>query len=285
MIKNKLVYWLKRLYFFGKTYINEIITAFAGVALVIVSVFYSSDAKMALSSSFLVIFLSMMVIIFFKTREKTFYFIGMHNLRDKNEWIGNGWFEFVKSEYSFLITDASPGYIFSKCLTWGNYKYEFSFKILNDVIGVVLRAVNLSNYVMLQITPGGIRPHLNINGGWKVWESDTAGLTFEEKLSLDKWYRCKISCERNEIFLTIHDKKREIFCRNWTIPRGILLFRFEEDLGRLMAEKPVSENTEVLNSKQVTTIPLPINLEYGSVGFRNWGHEKALVKDIYISKF
>lgn len=284
MIKDKLVYQTKRLYFFGKTHVYEIITAIAGVFLVIVSVCYSDNAKLSLLLSVLIIFLSMFIIIFFKTREKVFYFVGMHHLRDKNDWIGNGRFEFVKSEYSFLITDASPGYIYSKCLTWSNYRYEFSFKILNDRMGAVLRAVNLSNYVMLQITQDGIRPHLNISGGWKIWEPGEAGLTFENPLSPDKWYRCKISCERNELFIAIQDKKQVVFGRNWAIPRGILLFQFEEQSGRLRDEKAATSANKDADNNKITTIPLPINLEYGSVGFRTWGHEKALVKDIYISK-
>jgi len=283
MIKNKSVYHLKRIYFFGKSYVYEIITAVAGAALAIIAVLSSSNLKLGLFLSIGVVFVSTIIIIFLKTREKAFYFLGMHRAKDRDDWIGSGDFEFIKSEYAFLITNASPGYIYSKCLTWSNYKYEFYFKILNDRVGIVVRAVNLSNYVMLQITPSGIRPHLNISGGWKIWEPQQAGLSFENELSLDKWYKCRFVCERNEIFIRIEDGKQLVFSRNWAIPRGILLFRFEEESGRLRPEKERSQNHDEI--KQVTTIPLPINLEYGSVGFRNWGHEKALVKDIYISKY
>ena len=227
MTKNRLIYFIKKIYYFLKKYKYEIITAILGATLAIISIIYSSNAMLALLISVLLIFISSILIIVFKTTEKDFYFIGMHHLKDKNDWIGAGKYDLTKAEYAYLITEASPGYIYSKCLTWSNYKYEFLFKILKHRLGVVVRAVNLSNFVMLQINPEGIRPHLLINGGWTVWEHKAAGLSFDNDLSFDKWYEFSVSCEGSELFIQIKDKKQLIFNRNWAIPRGIIEIGFE----------------------------------------------------------
>jgi hypothetical protein len=121
---------------------------------------------------------------------------------------------------------------------------------------------------MLQITDLGIRPHIRINGGWHPWESDDAGLTFNNKLSLDKWYKCKVICENDNITIKIYDGKTIIFNRSWSIPIGALNFVFKKD---------DADNHPV-------TIPFSIGLEYGSVGFRNYEREKAFVRNVLIQK-
>jgi hypothetical protein len=188
--------------------------------------------------------------------------------KNKDDWIGRGIFEYTRTENCFLITNSDPGYIYSKCLIWSDYKFSFEFKIIKKCLGAILRAVNLSNYVMLQITPSGIRPHIRINGGWKWWECSEVNLDFENRLSSDKWYTCLFSCEKGSINIKLFDGKNKIFDREWNIPQGSLVFQFKKD----------EQDLSPIN------IPFPINLEYGSIGFRNWDDEKALIKNILIEK-
>ena len=109
----------------------------------------------------------------------------------------------------------------------------------------------------------GIRPHIRVNGGWSIWEAKEAGL--ETNISLDKWYRARISCDNGEIFIKLYCDDELIFDRNWKIPIGNVVFKFK------------------YNEKE-SEVPFSINLEYGSAGFRNSGDEKAFIRNVLIQK-
>ena len=136
-----------------------------------------------------------------------------------------------------------------------------------------MRAINLSNYVMLQIDKRteGIRPHIRINGGWKAWEAKDCDFAFHQEhvLSLDNWYQCHIECVNRSINIKLssEDGKEEIFNRQWHIPPGSIIFSFDS------GDKGLK-----------VVIPFSISLEYGSIGFRNNGDESALIKEVLIKK-
>lgn len=217
--------------------------------------------------STVIILISLFVILYLRLRGRDFYFIPLDNPKDKDDWIGNGQFEYSRVNKSFQMTQAEPGFIYSKCLDWSDYKCEFDFKIRNTCLGVILRAVNLSNYVMIQITQEGIRPHVRINGGWKYWEAEEVGLKFSNNLSLEDWYKCQLVCDKNIINIKITHSRNKLLDREWEIPKGSITFTY----------KVSEEATPVM-------IPFPINLEYGSAGFRESGQEKALIKNFLLEK-
>jgi hypothetical protein len=251
-----------------RRYIYDILSAVFGLGLAYVSITFIPDPQKALVYSSIIIFASLTIIIYLRQREKDFYFIPFTKRSNKDNWMGFGNFEYDKSQNCFSVTDAEPGYIYSRCLTWSDYKFDIEFKIINTCIGVLVRAVNLSNNIMLQITLNGIRPHIRLNGGWSIWESKDAGLSFQNNLSLDNWYRGHFFCEGNTITIKLYEKKEIIFDRSWEIPRGRISFEFKR-----------SENDD-----NPVKIPFPINLEYGTVGFRNYKKETALVKNVFIEK-
>jgi hypothetical protein len=135
-------------------------------------------------------------------------------------------------------------------------------------MGAIVRAVNLSNYLMFQIREDGIRPHIRINGGWRPWEHQEVGLTFENKLSLDSWYKCSLSCEKDLINITLSNRKKVFFERSWAIPPGRIAFPFPQ--------KEQDPNPP--------TIHFPVDLDYGTIGVRNSHEEKALVKNVLVEK-
>lgn len=254
---------MKRILYFGKRFLYDILATIFALALTFITY-----GKAQFFVSIIIIFVYLVVIILLRLRDRDFYFIPLTQRRDKDNWIGRGIFEYSKVHKCFFITNADPGYIYSKCLNWSNYKYAFEFKIIKNHLGVVLRAVNLSNYVMLQIALDGINPHIRINGGWSTWGHKQSGLSFRKKLSLDTWYKCDLYCENDSVNIKIFDEQNKVFDREWQIPTGSLVFKFKKDE----------------ESSSSTNIPFPINLEYGSIGFRNWGREKALIKSILIKK-
>jgi len=257
---------MKNLNYFFRSYKNEIIAHTVNIIALGLAYFLQSNTTIFILSSIIFI-ISLFTVIYIRTKEKEFYFIPFNKPQNKDNWIGRGQFEYLISEDSFVITRADPGYIFSNCLNWSNYNCSFEFKIINSCLGVVIRAVNLSNYVMLQIGSDGIRPHIRINGAWQVTEHKEAGLTFSKELKKDSWYKCQLTCEKDFIKILIYDNNKTIFNRQWNIPSGQLAFAFRKN-----------ENDKPIN------IPFSINLEYGSAGFRNFGNERALIKNFLIEK-
>lgn len=256
---------MKRAYFFFIKYQIEFLTFIFALLLSLASFSFFTDPNKQLTASVAVILASLLVIILTRYKEKSFIYSALTWRSDKTKWIGYGDFDLSKAKGSFMLTNADPGFIYSNCLNWTNYFIEFDFQIGTNCLGVILRAVNLSNYIMLQVTTSGIRPHIRINGGWAVWEAKQVNL--DNNLSLDKWYHAKITCENSEIFIQLYDNNQKIFDRVWKMPTGNLVFNFKKD------EKDPGVN-----------IPFPINLEFGSAGFRNFGYEKAFIKSVLIQK-
>ena len=64
-------------------------------------------------------------------------------------------------------------------------------------------------------------------------------------------------------------EEKKLFDRVWTIPSGKISFSYD---------------INNLNNSQIVSIPFPINLEYGTIGFRNHGSENALVENVLIEK-
>lgn len=260
---------MRRILYQLKNFKFDILTTFSTTILAVIAYMFWQKQLTVLLSTILFVVIFLIVVIYLQVKDKDFYFISLTRREDKDDWIGSGIFEYVKVASCFQITNTDPGgYIFSKCLTWSDYKYEFGFKIVNECLGAIVRAVNLSNLGMLQITKSGIRAHICINGGWFFWEAKDTGLAFGEALSLDKWYVCQIFCEKQDITIKIYEEKELIFDRQWKIPGGKIEFSF-----------PKNEH-----DKNPIKIPSPINLEYGSVGFRNSGNEKALIKNVLVEK-
>lgn len=259
---------IKTVRYFLRSYKYDFLATFFALFSTAAAFIYTKDQKIAFFLSLLVITLSLIVIIYIRLKEKDFFFISLSDRKNKDDWIGNGTFEYKRTEESFLISNSDSGYIYSKSLTWSDYKVSFEFKIIRDCIGCILRAVNLSNYAMLQIKLNGIRPHARVSGGWYVREAKDVNLCFNTDLSLDKWYKCVLSCEKGSINIKLFDKRNKLFDRDWDIPQGSLVFEFKKDE----------------QDSNPSRIPFPINLEYGSVGFRNSGDEKALVRNLLIEK-
>jgi len=223
---------------------------------------------MTLILSLIITILSFSLIVYLRLKEKDFYFTALTKREDKDDWLGRGTFEYRRASRAYLIANSEAGYIFSKTLYWSDYKYEFEFKILNSCLGAVVRAANLSDYVMFQIRLEGIRPHIRINGGWRPWEAKETGLVFKDELSRDNWYKCTLTCEKDLIDIKIEKADEIIIERSWNISHERLGFPFPQ----------------LENDPKPITIHFPIDLDYGSVGFRNTGGEKALVKNVLIEK-
>lgn len=260
----------------------EILTVFFAVIGYAVNYYFVHQPGYAFFINIGISFVALLVIIYLKTRERDFYSLSLKRDRDRQDWIGEGVFRYERTQKAYTITNSNSGFIFSKCLIWNDYKLNFDFKILKISLGVILRATNLSNMVMLQIFDNGIKAHIRVNGFWQFWDSKDTKLEFNNKLNLDDWYTCSMQCDKNYIRIRIFERLEstdsnnnshdleQIFDRTWNIPSGHISYG--------------TQNTSLVGEIIKNTIPFPINLEYGTFGFRNYGIENALVRDVLVEK-
>ena len=121
-------------YFFRRNYI-EIFTALVAVAGYGVNYYFVQQPEQSFFINVFITFVAMLFFISSKTRERDFYFMTLRRTRDKQDWIGDGTFQYERTQNAYAITSAPAGVIFSKCLLWSDYELSFDFKILKDVAG------------------------------------------------------------------------------------------------------------------------------------------------------
>jgi len=249
---------------------KEILTTSITIIIFIIAYLMVDEPKKLLFWSIIITTVGLFFNILLLVRNRDFYYLSLTNRNDSEKWIGAGQFKFDRVNNCYSITGSDGGFIFSPTLFWDDYTLELDFKIVNTCIGVILRAINLSDYTMLQIREDGIRPHIKINGGWSITEAQKAGLVFKkDMISKDLWYKCRLSCDKNIIGIKILDLKyKTLFDRQWEIPTGSIKFSFNDDSGN-----PAKSH-----------IYFPINLEYGSFGFRDSHDEKGLIKNLLVRK-
>lgn len=154
-----------------------------------------------------------------------------------------------------LITNSDMGGISKIGALWENYTFMFTARIINNCIGVIIRAQDLNNYYMLQIHQDKIRPHrkitypiipdkevaqnqpitnINFRTGWVIYDPP-----IPIDPVLHGWFNVKIVVRGQSISLYINDE---------------LIFQRESFL----------------------------NISMGKIGFRNWGYEEACVKKVRV---
>jgi len=279
---------MRRLFYGIISFKYDLLSSAGAINAPLVAYYFGYDEKI-ITTIFVVVFL--LIVVHLRLKDRDFYYIPLTKSKDKDAWIGSGIFEYSKTDSCFRITNAESGYIYSKCLTWSDYQLKFDFKIVKNCLGVILRATNVSNYVMLQINEDGIRPHVRINGWWHVWDPEEVDLILSKKISMNHWHKCCISCNKRNINIAIKNKRNEqVFDGQWKLPLGNVFFSPSKNNEKTSAlSDPVSgalachlKETEALDLQ--LKMPFPITLEYGSAGFRNWEQEEALLRNVLIKK-
>lgn len=163
-----------------------------------------------------------------------------------------------------LITNSDPGGLTKIGAYWENYTLEFDAHILNDCLGVIVRAQDLNNYYMFQIRKNRIRPHRRV--------------TFPIVEAGDEESKDRSEADSQ----APHPVK---FAVGWDIPNKLAV-----DL-----DPPISDwfSTTIIvrgeavsikiNAKQVFYAESFLKISTGKIGFRNSGHEKAFVRDVKVT--
>lgn len=131
---------------------------------------------------------------------------------------------------------------------WENYAFTFKARIMNDCLGVIIRAQDFNNFYMFQIRTDCIVPHRRVtvpktSCGHKItfethWEKPIGKMSLSRHL--DDWFDTKVIVRGQSVRLYIN-------------------------------------NRLVLQEEFFLRIPT------GKVGFRNWVPETALVKNVKVT--
>jgi hypothetical protein len=260
----------KKISIFFKTYKYEIIVFLVNLTTAYIAFIFRDILILFLSFIFIFI-LSFILVIYFRTSDKDFYYLPLDKPGQEKDWVGRGIWKYVRSEKCFEITKSHVGFIFPKTFLWDDYSFEFDFKIVNRTCAWIVRAVNLSNYIMLQCAFEGINPHIRLDGEWlvKSHSDKDVNLTFREQLEPDKWYRAKVMCEKRSIRISIIDAERTIFDRHWVIPDTLaFVYKFKVEEGR----------------QEEKILQRPIDFDFGAIGFRNSGDERGFIRDVHVQR-
>lgn len=260
----------KKIFFFFRTNLSETIAFVIAVVGSLIAFWFTQQKDLLLWSSLVLALTLYLMVIVIKRVGKDFYFIFFEDERDSKDWIGNGSFNYYPKGKSFLIKDSEAGFLYSKCFGWVDYEFSLDFKILNQCLGVIIRAVDQSNYVMLQIGKTGIRPHIRTNGGWIPKEAEEFNLVYDKPFNDGDWYKLVINLKNNTVNIKIVNMNNVVaFERNWDILNGIVSI-------------PVRDKDD--KEKIVGILDTHVNYAYGTLGFRNVAGEQALVKNLLIKK-
>jgi hypothetical protein len=250
---------------FLRNYRYELVAFVIDIAVTLVA-FIVTTQYIAFISALIIFLISTFVVIYFKTKDKDFYYYPFDIPGQEQDWVGRGDLKFIRNERCFEITNSYVGFILPKTSNWDDYRYELDFKITNISFGFIVRAVNLSNYVMHQIFLDYIKPHLRINGQWIIMDK----ITLENKLKSDIWYKLSVVCEKRNVRVQIKNINTIVFDQYIKIPSEIVVTKKELDTdGKEIHETRFMQN---------------VDFDFGAVGVRNDRSERALIKNIFIEK-
>lgn len=250
-------------------YWRELLTFTFATISAYVAFVYRDDPGVSFIFSILLTTVLLILTLYFILKEKDFYYLALDKYADKENWFGSGKFEFDKTNNAYVVADTDAGYIYAKTLLWKDYYLKLEFKILNKCLGVVVRANNLSNYVMLQIRKDAIRPHIRANGGWIPYETNVTGLTYEKDIKDGEWDLLEARVKGEDIEIIIRSKSSIVINKHWKIPSGKITV-------------PIYDKSDEQRKNMTHIMDVVASYDYGSFGFRNGHGERALVKDLLV---
>jgi hypothetical protein len=185
------------------------------------------------------------------------------------EWHGQWTVELDENGKSVLsVTNSELGGLVLPCLSWADYDLRFETRILNKVTGWLIRASNLNNCVMFQLSPTTIKPHIKSVGVW----IPQADIVHNAPISVGEWFSVQTLARGSwaTVYLTVKGKQQKIF----------------ED--KILGTQPIfwgnipRDTVDAPEGKQL--VALEVSYRPGSFGFRQSVDEKAQFRNLKVFK-
>lgn len=170
----------------------------------------------------------------------------------------------IPEENTLLVTGSDAGGITKVGAHWENYAFTFRARIVRDCLGVIVRAQDLNNYYMFQIQTDKIRPHRR--AAYPV--IDTSAKPTHEDL-------------KNENVIIINRINFQIGWEVFDPPVPL-----NPPLNGEFDVKIIVRGESVfiyINGDLVLQQESFLKIATGKVGFRNDGHETALVRNVKVT--
>jgi hypothetical protein len=171
----------------------------------------------------------------------------------------------IPEKDTLLVTDSDAGGITKVGAQWENYTFAFKARIVAECLGVIVRAQDLSNYYMFQIRNDRIRPHRRV--AVPVVEADTQPEPEKEKPPKGA---SQIRPIKFIVGWQVFDPPTPLshHLNDWfdvtVVVRGQSVRLYIDD---------------ELAFQRESFLQIPT----GKVGFRNWGSEEALVRNVRVT--
>lgn len=181
-----------------------------------------------------------------------------------NRWEYQGNPRLGEDDNSLHITDSNSGCILKHCL-WKNVEISFDcvFQEEKDgTLGIIFRAQNLSDYLMVQINNKvkKITPHIRMEGFWETIEQPEYDTLLEANVSFNVVLR---TINENVKLFINGDQKLD-----WNIPTN-------SDIRSLNTNKNFTD----------TIVPkIDFRKSYGRIGFRAFPSESAILKNLTVKR-
>ncbi len=154
---------------------------------------------------------------------------------------------------TLLVTNSDAGGLSKVGALWENYTLSFKAKIIDSCVGVIVRGQDLNNYYMFQINKDKIRPHR------RAAVPSFGEITYDGSLN------------------------RINFSVGWQIFDPPIPLQHQLEGWFSVSVKVRGESVSIcINDELVFTKESFLQIPTGKVGFRNWDHEQALVRDVKV---
>ena len=140
---------------------------------------------------------------------------------------------------------------------WTDYRLEFTAVLESEVIAWILRAQDLSNYYMIQLTPTEVRPHLRYADQWLRFPPQSHNIEIERNIPI-------------QIRTDVRGKEIRVFVNGGEIYNSEKLF----------GTKFWDVNDEETGSTFRVVVPA---FTTGRIGFRQAGNERARFSKVRIT--
>jgi len=171
----------------------------------------------------------------------------------------------IPEKGTLLVSGSDAGGITKVGAQWENYTFTFRARIIKECLGVVVRAQDLSNYYMLQIRNDRIRPHRRV--AVPVVQAEALPGPDEEHVPEEAG---RIRPIRFIVGWQIFDPP---------IPLSSNLHDWFDVKVIVRGESVLLYIDDELQMQRESFLKIPA----GKVGFRNWGSEEALVKNVRVT--
>lgn len=197
-----------------------------------------------------------------------------------SKWIFNGKTG-ITAKVDELFVNSSRAGCLLKTHIWKNFRMTFEMKFEDNYekhLGIVFRAEDLDNYIMLEIfeqSPhkdgnSGLAPHIRYRGAWEIVHYEK-----RDNFNFPNFRKIVLEAKDDNVNLFYEDE----LAFTWTIPTHVDVNHIEAGIKQKENDKQI----ETLGKEVAKGVEeIPFRLAYGMVGFRAHPRQGANIRKLKV---